>query len=53
MAQTQGDQLMNSMLVSANLKAGVEVNRRDEDGHSGGREAASRRIMSRTSSAGL
>lgn len=30
-----GDQITNSKLVSLDLKAGVEVNRRDEDGHFG------------------
>ncbi|KAF8402151.1 hypothetical protein HHK36_013103 [Tetracentron sinense] len=31
----RGDQFLNSKLVSGDMKAGVEVNRRDEDGHFG------------------
>lgn len=35
MLPQKGDQFLNSKLVSADLKAGVEVNRRDEDGYFG------------------
>lgn len=35
MLPIRGDQLLNSKLVSGDLKAGVEVNRRDEDGYFG------------------
>ncbi|KAK3029410.1 hypothetical protein RJ639_039754 [Escallonia herrerae] len=35
MLPQKGDQYMNSKLVSLDLKAGVEINRRDEDGHFG------------------
>lgn len=35
MLPLKGDQLLNSKLVSGDLKAGVEVNRRDEDGYFG------------------
>lgn len=35
MLPQKGDQFMNSKLVSGDLEAGVEVNRRDEDGYFG------------------
>ncbi|KAL3649283.1 hypothetical protein CASFOL_005686 [Castilleja foliolosa] len=35
MLPQKGDQYLNSKLVSGDLKAGVEVNRKDEDGHFG------------------
>nr|URA11569.1 anthocyanidin 3-O-glucosyltransferase [Bacopa monnieri] len=35
MLPQKGDQFLNSKLVSGDLKAGVEVNRRDEDGYFG------------------
>lgn len=35
MLPVRGDQLLNAKLVSGDLRAGVEVNRRDEDGHFG------------------
>ncbi|KAK6122184.1 hypothetical protein DH2020_044063 [Rehmannia glutinosa] len=35
MLPQKGDQLLNAKLVSGDLKAGVEVNRRDEDGYFG------------------
>uniref|UniRef100_A0A5B7BTE7 Putative anthocyanidin 3-O-glucosyltransferase n=1 Tax=Davidia involucrata TaxID=16924 RepID=A0A5B7BTE7_DAVIN len=35
MLSQKGDQFLNSKLMSEDLKAGVEVNRRDEDGHFG------------------
>lgn len=35
MLPIRGDQLLNAKLVSGDLKAGVEVNRRDEDGYFG------------------
>ena len=31
----KGDQFMNSKLIGQDMKAGIEVNRRDEDGHFG------------------